>query len=125
MHFYSAKHFLDLIILCLHQQSQSRARTELKDLNIRSVQELHQAGVKFNPTAGSTKNLFDIKFNQGILEIPFLTLYDTTERFYRNLIAFERMHGYTGYFSDYIITMSYLVNTAKMQNYSVKMKLLG
>ncbi|GAY58132.1 hypothetical protein CUMW_184730, partial [Citrus unshiu] len=73
INFSKAKHFVDLLILCL-QPSQLRAHIELKDPNIPSVKELHQAGVKFKP--GSSKNLLDIKFNEGILEIPFLTVYD-------------------------------------------------
>ncbi|ESR59116.1 hypothetical protein CICLE_v10015467mg [Citrus x clementina] len=112
IHFPKAEHFLDLILLCL-QPSQSRAQIMLKDQNIPSVKELHQAGVKFKPAAGSTKSLLDINFNQGILEIPFFEVYDDTERAYRNLLAFERMHGYKGYFNDYIIMMACLISCPK------------
>ncbi|GAY63076.1 DUF862 domain-containing protein [Citrus sinensis] len=112
IHFSKAEHFLDLIILCL-QPSQSRAQIILKDQSIPSMKELHQAGVKFKPAAGSTKNLLDINFNQGILEISFFKVYDDTERAYRNLLAFERMHGYKGYFNDYIIMMACLISCPK------------
>ncbi|ESR59117.1 hypothetical protein CICLE_v10017681mg, partial [Citrus x clementina] len=112
IHFSKAEHFLDLIVLCL-QPSQSRAQIILKDQNIPSVKELHQAGVKFKPAAGSTKNLLDINFNQGILEIPFFKVYDNTECVYRNLLAFESMHGYGGYFNDYIIMMACLISCPK------------
>ncbi|KDO62948.1 hypothetical protein CISIN_1g043339mg [Citrus sinensis] len=81
--------------------------------NIPSVEELHEAGVKFKPAAGSTKSLLDINFNQGILEIPFFKVYDNTERAYRNLLAFESMHGYDGYFNDYIIMMACLISCPK------------
>ncbi|KAK9220771.1 hypothetical protein WN944_009195 [Citrus x changshan-huyou] len=111
-HFSKAKHFLDLIMLCL-QPSQSPAQFELNDQNIPSAKELQQAGVKFKPAAGSSKNLLDINFNQGILEIPFLTVFDNTVRVCRNLLAFERMHGYNGYFNDYIIMMAILVSCQK------------
>ncbi|ESR59120.1 hypothetical protein CICLE_v10017663mg, partial [Citrus x clementina] len=98
-HFSKAKHFLDLIILCLQPSY---------------LKEFHLAGVKFKPAAaGSSKNLLDINFDQGILEIPFLSVFDNTERLYRNLLAFERIHGYIAYSSDYIIMISYLVNTPK------------
>ncbi|KAK9220974.1 hypothetical protein WN944_009398 [Citrus x changshan-huyou] len=46
-----------------------------------------------------------------IIKIPFVTIYDDTESFYRNVLAFERMHGYTRYLNDYIIIMSYLAHT--------------
>ncbi|KAK9220767.1 hypothetical protein WN944_009191 [Citrus x changshan-huyou] len=112
IHFSKAEHFLDLIILSL-QPSQPRAQIIIKDQNIPSVKELHQAGVKFKPAAGSTKNLLDINFNQGILEIPFFKVLDTTELVFRNLLAFESMHGYNGYFNDYIIMMACLISCPK------------
>ncbi|GAY58121.1 DUF862 domain-containing protein [Citrus sinensis] len=112
IHFSKAEHFLDLIILCL-QPSQSRAQITLKDQNIPSVEELHEAGVKFKPAAGSTKNLLDINFNQGILEIPFFKVYENTQRAYRNLLAFESMHGYKKYFNDYIIMTACLISCPK------------
>ncbi|KAK9220970.1 hypothetical protein WN944_009394 [Citrus x changshan-huyou] len=73
------------------------------------AKELHQSGVKFN--VGTSKNPFDITFDKGIIKIPFVTIYDDTESFYRNVLAFERMHGYTRYLNDYIIIMSYLAHT--------------
>ena len=108
--------------LCF-QPPQSCADIALKDPHIPSVKELHQAGVKFKP--GSSKNLLDIKFNEGILEIPLLTVYDTTERLYRNILAFEMMHCYTRYFNQYIIMMNYLVNTAKDAELLLQNKIIG
>ncbi|GAY58134.1 DUF862 domain-containing protein [Citrus sinensis] len=122
LNFSKAKHFVDLLILCL-QPSQSRADIALKDPNIPSVKELHQAGVKFKP--GSSKNLLDIKFNEGILEIPFLTVYGSTERLYRNVLAFERMHCYTRYLNDYIIMMNYLVSTSKDAELLLQNEIIG
>ncbi|KAH9740791.1 transmembrane protein [Citrus sinensis] len=103
--------------------SQSRAVFALKDLNIPSVMELHQAGVKFK--RGSSKDLLDIKFNEGILEIPFLTVYDPTERLYRNVLAFEMMHSYTKYLNDYIIMMNYLVSTSKDAELLLQNEIIG
>ncbi|GAY58129.1 hypothetical protein CUMW_184700 [Citrus unshiu] len=56
------------------------------------MKELHQAGVKFKPAPGQPKPTLN-NFNQGILEISFFKVYDDTERAYRNLLAFERMHA--------------------------------
>ena len=88
VHFYEAKHFLDLIILYLHslQPAQSPAR-RFPYLNIPGAKELDRAGVKFK--SGSNKNLLDIKFDKGTLEIPIFSLFDSTESFYRNLLVFE------------------------------------
>ena len=53
-----------------------------------SAAEIRQAGVKFN--LGSSKNLFDVKFNKsgGRLEIPRLLVIDQTEILFRNLQSF-------------------------------------
>ena len=106
--FSEAEHFLDLPRLCL-QPPQSRAQIEFRRQNMPGAKELHHSGVKFN--VGTSKNPFDITFDKGIIKIPFVTIYDDTESFYRNVLAFERMHGYTRYLNHYIIIMSYLVHT--------------
>lgn len=106
--FSEAKHFLDLPRLCL-QPPQSPAQIGFRGQKMPGAMELHQTGVKFN--VGTSKNPFDITFDKGIVKIPFVTIYDNTEKFYRNVLAFERMHGYTRYLNDYIIIMSYLAHT--------------
>ncbi|ESR59115.1 hypothetical protein CICLE_v10018254mg [Citrus x clementina] len=122
IHFSEAKHFLDLLILCL-QQSQSRPQIVLKDLNIPGVKELHQGGIKFK--SGSSECLLDIKFNNGILEIPSLTVYRRTERLFRNLLDFESMHGYTRYFNDYIIMMCNLISSPKDAELLIENEIIG
>jgi hypothetical protein len=58
--------------------------------------------VKFkNPEKGS---LFDIRFSNGILEIPQLKIDDTTEILFRNLQAFEQCH----YRLEYIFVSEYI-----------------
>ncbi|KAL9455375.1 hypothetical protein AB3S75_010736 [Citrus x aurantiifolia] len=109
-HFSKAAHFLDLFMLCL-QPSQSRAPIQLKYLRLPGVKELHRAGVKIK--AGSSQNLLDIKFEKGILAIPFIPVFDKTELFYRNLLAFEWPHDYTPYFNDYIIMIMTLITAPK------------
>lgn len=87
------------------------------------AKELHQSGVKFN--VGTSKNPFDITFDKGILKIPFVTIYDDTEKFYRNVLAFERMHGYTRYLNDYIIVMSYLAHTPEYGKLLIQNGIVG
>lgn len=120
-HFSKAEHMLDLLRLCLEPSVELNDddQEELNDddqedtirtQNIPSATELHQAGVKFQ--LGSTKHLLEITFNKGILEIPLLTIYDTTEGLFRNLHAFETVHCDSCYINDYIIMMKNLVVTA-------------
>ena len=115
-HFSKAEHMLDLLRLCIEPSGESdddddEEENTVKPQNIPNVTELHQAGVKFQ--LGSGKNLLNITFNKGILEIPLLTIYETTESLFRNLLAFETVHCDNSYINDYIIMMRNLVVTAK------------
>ncbi|KAM7493080.1 hypothetical protein LguiB_027689 [Lonicera macranthoides] len=105
--FISIKHFTDLILI-LNRPTSQREVKEFK--YTRSATELNEAGVKF--TAGSSNCLLDIKFSDGVLEIPCITLYDNTETLIRNLMALELCH-YSGdsYMIDYFFFMDFLLNT--------------
>ncbi|KAK9220967.1 hypothetical protein WN944_009391 [Citrus x changshan-huyou] len=82
--------------------SQPRDRSEFNYQNIPGAKELHQAGVKFESRPRS-QNLLNIKFNNGILVIPLFTAFGSrTECLYRNLLAFENVHGCPPYFNDYV-----------------------
>ncbi|KAK9224592.1 hypothetical protein WN943_009627 [Citrus x changshan-huyou] len=72
-HFSKAKHFLDLIILCLRPSSQSRDQSGFIYQNILGVKELRQAGVKFDSGPFRSQSRLDIRFNNGILIIPSFT----------------------------------------------------
>lgn len=75
--------------LRLYQQPPKlQNRKKIKKPTVPSVAELHQAGVPFE--LGSGKNLLNIKFQKGILEIPSLQIDDSTEILLRNLKAFEQ-----------------------------------
>ncbi|KAM7490177.1 hypothetical protein LguiA_033098 [Lonicera macranthoides] len=105
--FISIKHFTDLILI-LHRPKSQREVKEFKYTS--SATKLNEAGVKF--TAGSSNCLLDIKFSDGVLEIPCITLYDNTESLIRNLMALELCH-YPGdsYMIDYFFFMDFLLNT--------------
>ncbi|BBN69769.1 hypothetical protein Prudu_1167S000400, partial [Prunus dulcis] len=63
----NVQHFVDLIrIFYLPLESELRDAGELKTLNIPSIKEMHQAGVKIK--VGSSKNLVDIQFANGTLK---------------------------------------------------------
>ncbi|KAH9741178.1 DUF862 domain-containing protein [Citrus sinensis] len=102
----------------------SPAQSEFPYRNIPGAKELDRAGVKFK--SGPNKNLLDIKFDKGTLEIPIFSLFDSTERFYRNLLVFETMHDYpTKYFNDYVITMTYFLVTPKDADLLIQNEIIG
>ncbi|KAA8541228.1 hypothetical protein F0562_025165 [Nyssa sinensis] len=60
---------------------------------IKSTTELRESGIKFKNAKEST-SVLDIKFGNGVMEIPPLTIEDHTECVLRNLIAYEQYyHG--------------------------------
>ncbi|PRQ26779.1 hypothetical protein RchiOBHm_Chr6g0298321 [Rosa chinensis] len=82
-------HFVDFIrTLCLPSAFSHEVGGELKTVTIPSMRELDRAGVKFK--VGSSKNLFHIRFTDGVLEIPKLTPSDETWITIRNFLAFEQ-----------------------------------
>ncbi|KAJ0020172.1 hypothetical protein Pint_31157 [Pistacia integerrima] len=99
--------FLRISIIPLNPQLKERPEILIAP----SVKELHQAGVKFQ--LGLSKNLFDIRFRNGILEIPQFTVSSSLEIALKNLLAFEKSQCQDKFLNDYIIMMNYLVNTPK------------
>ncbi|KAG5227617.1 UPF0481 protein [Salix suchowensis] len=83
---YEAAHFVDLVRKC-QKPSEPNTPKALESINMPSVTELHQAGVKFK--LSPSKSLLDMKFDGGILEIPPLRVQDNTGIYFRNLQAFE------------------------------------
>jgi hypothetical protein len=71
-----------------------------------------QGRVKFK--VGSSKCLVDLKFTNGVLEIPCLTLYHNPESVFRNLVALEQCHYDSDhYVTDYIRLLNFLIDTDK------------
>ncbi|KAI8012377.1 UPF0481 protein [Camellia lanceoleosa] len=111
------KHLLGLLHYCCCYEFQSmvsrRNIVEIKDKSLKSTKELQEAGIKFNQI--EERNLFDIRFVNGTMEIPTLVVQDSTESFLRNLIAYELYLPDTSrnYFTAYHKVMDYLVNTSE------------
>ncbi|XP_057467592.1 UPF0481 protein At3g47200-like [Actinidia eriantha] len=88
-----------------------------------SASDLDYAGVKF--VAGTEQDLVKVNFtyaqsclrrylHRAHFEIPPLSLYDSTELFLRNLIAFEQCCPRVScYFTSYAFLMDMLVNSTK------------
>uniref|UniRef100_A0A2P2MPH9 Uncharacterized protein n=1 Tax=Rhizophora mucronata TaxID=61149 RepID=A0A2P2MPH9_RHIMU len=95
-----------------------RKRQNEKDDDTRShmrcATELKEAGIKFKRAEGCS--LFDIKFENGTLLIPKLTIEDRTESVLRNLIAYEQFSKVGDdphHVINYTMLMDCLINTEK------------
>ncbi|XP_042484890.1 UPF0481 protein At3g47200-like [Macadamia integrifolia] len=97
-------HLLDLLSYTLDS---SLSTIKMQGLStglesLQSVTELRRSSV----------NLIDIKFNEGVFEIPQLCVNDYTDSFFRNLIAHEQYRiGGTHYITSYAMLMDYLINS--------------
>uniref|UniRef100_A0A5B7ACU8 Uncharacterized protein n=1 Tax=Davidia involucrata TaxID=16924 RepID=A0A5B7ACU8_DAVIN len=80
---------------------------------IHCTTDLQEAGVKFKKIEEGT--LFDIKFKNGVMHIPPLTIEDRTECFFRNLIAYEQYgpDNHLTYVTDYVKFMDCLIDSPK------------
>jgi hypothetical protein len=88
-----------------------------------SASQLDEAGVKFK--VGSSNCLFDLKFTNGVLEIPCLKLHNNTEYLFQNLIALEKCHyPFDGYFTHYIRVLDFLIDISKEVDLLVRKRIL-
>lgn len=108
-----AWHLVDFL-LKLHLPSEEKQSSEdgKVEYNTRSSSELQGVGVRFCQPPDEA--LFEMTFNKdtGELCIPQLTVNDTTETFFRNLIAFEQSQ-HQRHITSYVTLMDSLINTAE------------
>lgn len=79
---------------------------------IHSATGLRDAGIRFKKGKGNS--LFDIKFRNGVVEIPMMSISDTTESLYRNVIVSEQFeNGKPRYLTDFTAVLICLVNTRR------------
>ncbi|CAN4090403.1 unnamed protein product [Withania somnifera] len=97
------------------------------DANIPNATELHEAGVRFSKVGKNCRSLedrgdednstslSDIKFENGLLTLPYFGVFDSTETILRNLIAYEQLSVdvHVKYFSDFSLFMDYLIDSEK------------
>ncbi|XVF13934.1 hypothetical protein REPUB_Repub09cG0012600 [Reevesia pubescens] len=80
-----------------------------------SATSIKEAGIKFRKVASSS--ILDVRFSNGILEMPSLLIQETTETVFRNLISFEQCYpNCTPRVTSYVILLSHLINTPKDLN---------
>ncbi|XP_062152883.1 UPF0481 protein At3g47200-like [Alnus glutinosa] len=77
-----------------------------------SATSLVESGVKFKRS--TSQSILDVKFNDGVLEIPPFQIHEVTETVFRNLISYEQCHSYRcDRITSYAILLASLINTAK------------
>uniref|UniRef100_A0A2P2IX97 UPF0481 protein At3g47200-like isoform X1 n=1 Tax=Rhizophora mucronata TaxID=61149 RepID=A0A2P2IX97_RHIMU len=111
-HRQSGHHLLHLIHNCYLPHSPSMHTREKGALEvIHCATALHKAGIKFK--SGTAKNLLDLRFEKGVFRIPQLSIHDSTDSLFRNLMAFEQCFcGSTQYITSYVFLMDRLIDTA-------------
>ncbi|CAH2064527.1 unnamed protein product [Thlaspi arvense] len=81
-----------------------------------TVTELRDAGFQFKRR--KTDRFWDIKFNNGYLEIPSLHIHESTKSLFLNLIAFEQCHtDSSNDITSYIIFMDSLIDSPEDVSY--------
>ncbi|KAL6654783.1 hypothetical protein ACP70R_008248 [Stipagrostis hirtigluma subsp. patula] len=79
---------------------------------IRSAVELYEAGIQFKPS--KTDSLHDIRFRRGVLSMPPVSVDDSTEYMFLNMMAFERLHvGAGNDVTAYVFFMDNIIDSAK------------
>ncbi|MQL99868.1 hypothetical protein Taro_032592 [Colocasia esculenta] len=81
--------------------------------NIPCATELHKSGIRFRKRKPVTASYLNVTFAEGILEIPFLLVQESTSSELRNVIALEQCRPDVGnHFTSYAIFMDNIINTA-------------
>eukprot|EP00268_Persea_americana_P047477 TRINITY_DN4951_c0_g1_i3.p1 TRINITY_DN4951_c0_g1~~TRINITY_DN4951_c0_g1_i3.p1 ORF type:complete len:302 (-),score=38.01 TRINITY_DN4951_c0_g1_i3:141-1046(-) len=76
--------------------------------------KLEERGIRFRKKNVGDGDILDIKFEEGVIEIPAIQVWDKTEREFLNLIAFEQCYRHCrGYITTYYHFMDCLINTAE------------
>jgi len=71
-------------------QDSPRSRDIVPETDIiRSALELYEAGIRFKKS--NTDSLHNIRFRHGVLTMPAVTVDDSTEYMFLNMMAFERL----------------------------------
>ncbi|XP_072993719.1 UPF0481 protein At3g47200-like [Typha latifolia] len=75
---------------------------------------LQAAGVKFRRKI-EPRHMFDITFKNGVMEIPFLPMHDSTKPIFTSLIAFEQHSKLNGlrYMTSFSLLLDLLIDSEK------------
>ncbi|KAM6573209.1 hypothetical protein CsatA_017289 [Cannabis sativa] len=119
VHKYENLHILDLLRNSLVLPSSIAKQETNNTLSndewqvLPSATILVEAGIKFKK-AEISNNILDIKFKNGVMEIPSLFIQDVTESLFRNLICFEQCLPFCEeVINSYLTFLDYLINSRK------------
>ncbi|KAG7944566.1 hypothetical protein I3843_15G108400 [Carya illinoinensis] len=115
-------HFTDLVrkfLLPPRRRQPGRSMVIMKEMH--SATQLAEVGLKFKMRSNSRMTShstdcspLELKYEDGVLEIPFFELDDITEINARNLVAFEQCHYREhAYITDYYTLLSFFIKTDK------------
>ncbi|WJX66269.1 hypothetical protein P8452_50839 [Trifolium repens] len=124
------EHFTDLLRTFLLPSSfnfrpESSGNIDHATEQVYSVSQLSEAGLKFE--LSDSKCLLDLKFDKGVLKMPCFLVHDSTERYMRNILAFEECHisnKHSAYISQYFTLLDILINTENDVNILVNKKII-
>jgi len=96
-----------------YQQDSPRSRDIVPETDIiRSALELYEAGIRFKKS--NTDSLHNIRFRHGVLTMPAVSVDDSTEYMFLNMMAFERLHvGAGNDVTAYVFFMDNIIDSAK------------
>ncbi|KAF5458885.1 hypothetical protein F2P56_022880 [Juglans regia] len=120
------KHFVDLLrtfYLPPPGRDLSERKDESKVEEIYCASKLAEAGLTFKKS--TSKCHLDLKYADGVLEIPRFTLDNATELYARNLMALEQCHyPREAYITDYFFLLDFLIDTGKDVGLLARKKIL-
>ncbi|KAK8282174.1 hypothetical protein V6Z11_D08G009200 [Gossypium hirsutum] len=102
------------ISTCLSEETSKMSTSSTEEPStflqlIPSAKKLHLAGIQFKP--GKSDSFLDVKFNNGVLQIPLLTIDDFLSLVFLNCVAFEQCYHYiTNHVTTYATFMGCLIN---------------
>ncbi|OEL25052.1 UPF0481 protein [Dichanthelium oligosanthes] len=96
-----------------HYQTHHWGSREVPEADIiRSAVELYEAGIRFKKS--HSESLHEIRFRHGVLSMPAVTVDDSTEYMFLNMMAFERLHvGAGNDVTAYVFFMDNIIDSAK------------
>lgn len=109
----SINHLLHFLHLSFHPSIKKEdSASTYEGTPIPCVSELQEAGIKFKK--GVDGGFLDIKYQDGVIEMPPLHINKMAESLFVNLVAFEQYNYIRSpYITSYIIFMDFLISSAK------------
>ncbi|XP_040996171.1 UPF0481 protein At3g47200-like [Juglans microcarpa x Juglans regia] len=123
-------HFTDLLRnFCLPpcERQPERSVGIIKEMH--SATQLAEIGLKFKKITSNSSTIcspLELKYADGVLEIPCFQLDITTEIHARNLVALEECHfPEDAYITDYYILLSFLIKTGEDMDLLVREQIIA